>query len=407
LETQFQVHLICLSHTLKSAKSLFSKNLAQFNILAFNLHSGGWTILSTLSAVPLNHWLPALRGLYAGTTGAAKEIIMRSTHALGWSLVVAVAAVSGSAHAQFKFPVNPAPKNDFQDVKNTADLKHGTLVSLKLNNDTTVIGHVVRFDAQANRLVVRTKPGEAPVAYAEEDIRQVQKAVRPAGSIVNAGFSSEVWRPLPFSNGLEENQSGVIRIKPRRGTAVKPAVLQRQDGNKIKLAIDEPNSRVQNVVQPEIITQSIYNGNQRSVVYISSVLSPAERDVLDKAQRAQNDLLALAYHMEQRDQALAHETLLQNERLRTQMLLNDTIRNENSVNYPYPPATPATAGVLTLLNLKGVILGLPQVIPPVAGVIERLPALDPQIPVRAREEWLRLQSQLVMEDGRLVAVIVK
>jgi hypothetical protein len=338
---------------------------------------------------------------------------MRRLNAFGWSCVVAVTVASGSARAQVKFadfrpgPEGPSQTVTFQDAKESADLKHGTLVSLKLNNDTTVIGHVVRFDAKANRLVVRAKPGEAPVAYAEDEIKQLKKAVRPVNPVMKAGFTSEAWRPIPFSNGLEENASGVIRIKPRRGTAVNPAVLQGQADNKIKPAIDEPNNRVQNVVEPEIITQSIYNGSQRSVVYISRVLSPAERDVLEKVQRAQNDLLGLAYYMEQRDLAITKDALLQNEQRRTQTLLNDTISNENSVNYPYPPATIATAGVLTLLNLKGVILGLPQVIPPVAGALERLPAPDPQVLSKAREEWLRLQNQLVMEDGRLVAVIVK
>src|SRR5207237_7384472 len=95
--------------------------------------------------------------------------------------------------------------------------------------------------------------------------------------------------------------------------------------------------------------QAVYNGSERSVVYVSSVLSAAERDVLARLQKAENDVLALAHYQDQRERAIALEMSLQEERLTTQRLINATIRNENSVNYPYPPATPRAAGFGTFI----------------------------------------------------------
>jgi hypothetical protein len=161
------------------------------------------------------------------------------------------------------------------------------------------------------------------------------------------------------------------------------------------------------------------------VVYSSSVLSPAERDVLARLQRAENEVLGLAHQRDLRDRAVALEMALQEERLRTQRLINDTLYNENSVNYPYPPATPSAAGLLLLTNYsagltnlassygltavgnpKGVIISLPQVIPAVS-IVDRLPPGDAQAASKAREEWAQLQNMAVYEDGRLVAVLVK
>ena len=165
--------------------------------------------------------------------------------------------------------------------------------------------------------------------------------------------------------------------------------------------------RPRNVVEPEITKQVIINGTQHSVSYYAGALSPAERAVLDQLQRAENDLFALNYLENQRDAALAQESSLQDERLRSIRLVNDTMRNENYTNYPYPPATLFTAGLLLPGQRKGVITILPQPIPPVVGIIDRLPQVNPQAVAKARDDVARLRSQLVYEDGRLVAVVTK
>ncbi len=226
-------------------------------------------------------------------------------------------------------------------------------MSLKLNNGTQVVGHVVRFDPKNNRLFVRSTPGEAPVGYAENDIKSLKKAVRQSAA-----------------------------KKAGKG-------------------------RPRNVVEPEITRQVIINGTQRSVTYYAAALSPAERAVLDQLQRAENDLAALNYREDQRDMALAQEASLQDKRLRSIRLVNDTMRNENYTNYPYPPATIYNAGFPLPGQYKGVVTILPQPVPPAVGIIDRLPPVNPQVIAKARDDVARLRSQLVYEDGRPVAVITK
>lgn len=281
---------------------------------------------------------------------------MRAANALALGLFFAVSGTAQTANAQVHFAdftapqLRPKQKLIFQDAKEQADLKHGTLVSLTLNNGAKVMGHIVRFDPKANRLYVRSQRGHAPVGYAENDIQSLKKAVRPLGK-----------------------KQGQVR--PR------------------------------NIVEPEIATQVIINGTQRTVTYFTSVLSPAERDVLERLRRAENDLAALTYREDQREAALAQEVSLQDERVRSLRLINDTLRDENYTNYPYPPATVETEGILRRGQRKGVITILPQPIPATVGLIDRLPPVNPQAIAKARDELTKLQAHAVYEDSRLVAVV--
>ena len=68
---------------------------------------------------------------------------------------------------------------------------------------------------------------------------------------------------------------------------------------------------------------------------------------------------------------------------------------------------PNAAGFAPAHNYKGIVTLLPQTIPPAIGLVDRLPSVDPQAYTKAREDWQRLQSQAVYEDGRLVAVVAK
>jgi hypothetical protein len=147
--------------------------------------------------------------------------------------------------------------------------------------------------------------------------------------------------------------------------------------------------------QPEIHQQVIYNGAERSVVYTSSVLSPAERDVLARLQKAQDNMQAVVHSRERHESALAMETTFQEERLRTQRLINLTLMNENSASCPYLPC------------YKSLIIAWPQMIPAAAPMVDRAPPPDPQALSKAREDLARLQDMAVYDSGRLVAVIVK
>src|SRR5207302_4801041 len=151
---------------------------------------------------------------------------------------------------------------------------HGTLVSLDMANGEKVQGYVVRFDLSSNEVFMRTKPGALPVAYHGNNVKKLLV-------------------------GWQQTAAG----KP------------------------------QMVVRPEIHTQVIYNGTQRSVAYSSGVLSREERELLARLQKVENHCAALAYQSEQRDAAIAQDVALQAEQVRTQRLINDTLRNENNINY--------------------------------------------------------------------------
>jgi hypothetical protein len=275
---------------------------------------------------------------------------MKFPHAKALSLIALLAAASSVAQAQVKFADLKAGAQAkdvfFEPAKQLP--AHGTLVALELANGDKVQGHVVRFDLGANELFLRTKPGTAPLVFAGNNIKQMQVASRPG-------------------------EKGVRQI----------------------------------IVAPEIFTQVIYNGTQRSVAFASNVLSPGERDLLARLQKAENDCAALVHQRDQRELAVAQDMALQEEQVKTQRLINQTLRNENSINYPYPPATPDAAGLLTLRAFRGVWTILPQVVPSAVGVVNALPVPDAKAMAECQAELARLQSQAVYENGRLVAVVVK
>src|SRR6267142_2324713 len=208
--------------------------------------------------------------------------------------VLALAMLGGIGRAQEKFigPFDPnaasgAPQGvAFVPAAAMTDYKHGTLVRLTLNNGDQVTGTLVRLDPKTKRYFIRTRSGSPPVAYAESDLKdkRMEKAIRKGG------------------------------IRP---------------------AADAPD----NVVTPEITEQVIYNGSQRTVRYVSTVISPGERDILEQMQKAQSDLLLLEERADVRNRAVDTEIGLQAARLETQVLINRTMRmaiaQGDVINYPF------------------------------------------------------------------------
>jgi len=353
---------------------------------------------------------------------------MNSLRLLHVGVVAALALSTSAATAQIKFanfsPTENGPAAEksvvFEEAKDRADLKHGTLVTLNLMDGTKVIGHVVRFDDKHNRLYVRTKPSQAPVAFEEQNLRQIAKAVRPPESrgITQVGFVPPGWRDI--GKGLEENENGVVRIKAGAEPPGVKAASFRDDRrtperNGRNIAGDDSTPVATNVVEPEIIKQVTYNGSQRTVTYFSTVVSPGEREMLEKLQTAENDYLALVAQQALRDTAIAQELSFQEQQLRTQQLINATLMNENTFNYPYVTQPPTAAGVpevvrsaLPPLPLKGAIALLPQPLPSAGNILARIPPVDQQALAKAREELLQLmRNNAAYEDGRLVAVFAK
>ncbi len=331
---------------------------------------------------------------------------MRHFHFLSLALLAVLTWATGSARAQvkladFKNEAEGAYSDvSFSEVNEKAELKHGTLISLKLNDSTKVIGHLVRIDPKTNRLFLRIKPGEAPIAYNESSIQKLEKATRQVNPIVPAGFNGETWKNLP--NGLQENNQGVIRIKPKTEALIKPAV---------DFGDEQVRARTENVVESEISKQVIYNGPYRTVVYHSNVISPGERDILEHLQKAENEYMALMHQKELQeslqDTLIAQQMALQQEKLETQKLINETLRIQNSYYYPYPSGPFVPLGNDKPGQPRVVIKVGSQTITPPVAVADRLPPLDPQSLSKAQEELRRVQSQAIFEEGQLIAVVAK
>jgi len=337
----------------------------------------------------------------------------------------------GNAQAQVKFAefapdsAPTATPANYQPAKRLADLKHGTMLALNLTNGKTVKGNVVRFDAKNNKLYVRTRAGEAPVAYGENDIKSMNVAVRQVSNQIPVGAQDEWWT---IPGGLQENASGVVRIPPRGG-AITPAALTKQPETKIKPAIDQ-TAALQNVVQAEIVKQVVTNGTQRTVSYYSNVVSPAEREMLDQLAKAENQVLALEGQRDLRDSVINQEVAMNELRLRQQQLINQAIRNE-MLNYnPYPLADRVYAGSVLVPNVgylpqgtygaynaynayandvyatsRGVNVQLPPVALPATSLAVTVAPVDPQAYAAARAQLESLlRNVAILEDGRLVAV---
>ena len=349
------------------------------------------------------------------------------------ALVSGLALAGSNAHAQIKFAdFTPAPAASdktrevaFQEARKRADLKHGTLISVNLMNGSKVTGTIVRFDEANKRLLLRTRAGAAPVAYAENDIKKIDKATRTVDTDIRSvgyGPDGDEWSDLPEGRGIQVNQNGVLRLRPRTEwqAPIKPAALNRQPDNPIKPAIDEPRGRVQNVIEPEIVKQVYYNGTQRTVVYISKVISPGEREILDQIEKAENDLMAMSHQRDQRDIAMNLELTLQEERLRNMSIINTTMLNEYYASYPYPQLTAfplsaivpfAVTDFATMAqqrSQKGILVQLSQAVPPQVSPLDRVPPVDMQAYSKAREEYMRLiRTSAIFEDGRIVAVAAR
>ncbi len=277
---------------------------------------------------------------------------MRSFLMVGMMMfVAATGGGSGSLCAQIKLAVFD-PSGDpssglkgvaFQPAKEAADFTHGTLLALTLNDGKRVIGTMVRSDPKTKRIFVRTKPGVVPGAYAETDLKHVEKATRPvsAEGITPAGTATET------------------------------------------------------VVQPEIIKQIIFNGPRRSVRIFSVVVSPGERELLNLIESAENDLLTLEDQAGLRIDAIDTELALQGERLRTQTLINSSMRTNLDAKDRW----------YILRGTWDLIFHIPLVIPPRTHLSATLPEIDREKLKTAREALKLALQGTVFENGQLVAVV--
>lgn len=280
--------------------------------------------------------------------------------------VVALAMLTSVGRGQEKFigPFDPnapsgAPKGvAFVPTTSMADYKHGTLVRLTLNNGEQVTGTLVRLDPKTKRYFIRTRPGSPPVAYAESDLKdkKVEKAIRKDG------------------------------IRP---------------------AADAPD----NVVTPEITEQVVYNGSQRTVYYVSTVISPGEREVLEQMQKAQSDLQLLEEQADVRNRAVDTEIGLQAARLETQVLINRTMRmaiaQGDVINFPFGVQDFQNYPSIELVARREGAVQFPLMIPQWKLITESVPAVSSESMAKARANVRVAMNRGIYEDGHLVAVLVE
>jgi hypothetical protein len=193
-------------------------------------------------------------------------------------VLVGLALAPQAARAQIKLPIYEEDtatlkKVVFEEASARGDFQHGRMLRVTLNgaDEKTIKGTLVRIDKQKGRIYLRTEPGAAPRAFAEKDIKRIDK--------------------------------GVIR-----------EVGYKQD-----------------VTQAEIQPLEIINGNKRTVAYVAPTLSPGERDQLFRLEAAQNELARLEALSERELRVLDTDIAIQAQYQKTQELLNLLLWKYNAV----------------------------------------------------------------------------
>jgi len=192
------------------------------------------------------------------------------------SVVVGVALLPGWAQAQIKLPIyeedtGVLSKVVFEEASQRGDFRHGKLLRVTLNGsgEKTVKGILVRVDKQKGRIYLRTEPGAMPIAFAEKDIKRIDK--------------------------------GVIK--------------------EVSYAKD--------YAQPEIQPVVFLNGSRRTISYNAPTLSPGEKSYLLRMEAVENEMGRLESLAERQEQVLETDIAIQAEHRRTQELINSMLWKYN------------------------------------------------------------------------------
>ena len=151
-----------------------------------------------------------------------------------------------------------------------ADLRHGNLVLVTLNDGTKIRGTLVRVDRKTGKWFVRTSAGERPQAILQKDVKKIERDAKEGGT----------------------------------STGIRPAGYQETTG------------------QPEIHTMVVYNGSIKTMHYFGVPLSPGERERLKALEDAENEVVRLENQHRQQAQLLQTEVAIQAERQKSHELMN-------------------------------------------------------------------------------------
>jgi hypothetical protein len=269
-----------------------------------------------------------------------------------------LAAAPSALHAQIKNAIFDENKDQLKNVTykeatTGSDFRHGKLMKVTMNDNSTVTGTLVRVDRTNDRLYVRTAPGAMPKAIALNDIKRVDKAV-----IKQVNFEGDAS-------------------------------------------------------YPEIQQTVIYNGLRKSVSYVAPSLSPSETARLNELAAAENEVARLEYATRQEDVLRDADFDLQLEQRRTQEILNHLLwrqfevggyftvprfdplyggYNPTSAAFPWPVA-PAIGPYAPIATTQAV-------------VVNRTP-ISYETVAKARQNLVALQSRAIVENGQVIAVIAE
>jgi hypothetical protein len=281
------------------------------------------------------------------------------------AVVAGLSLFPGWAQAQIKLPVYAEDKANsknvvFQEATRRDDFQHGKMLAVTLTGaKEPVRGVLVRVDRTNGRIYLRTKPGSAPRAISESEIKRVEKGV-----IQEAAFKGDV-------------------------------------------------------TAPEIEPFVIYNGARKTVSYLAPTLSPGEIARLRELEAAENEMARLESLATLERRVLETEIAIQTGQEKMLNLVTDLLWKQQGPTanspmfapfgtYPLFVGFPSVQQIVydqwpSSTNFAAA--SLPMVRQGTTAIPNTSPTADSL--GKARQSYAAAQRNAVIEDGRLIAVITE
>jgi len=267
------------------------------------------------------------------------------------------AILPSAAQAQIKLPVFTDEKARFENVSFQEatlrdDFQHGRVmrITLKSDKDNPIKGVLVRTDRKNDRIYVRTEAGATPRAIALNDIHAIEK--------------------------------GVIR----------------------NVSDDR-----REFTMPEIQTLEIYNGLRRSSTIVAPTLSSSEIARLQEYEAAANEMARVDALTRLEERTLENEVAMQEQQRRVQELITYMMwRRVWTLDYLPHQGIFLDPLVFAALNRQVLVGPAPVVVQPAAvapTATTRVRLIDAETVAAARKRYVAAQSYVLIENGRLIAVL--
>ncbi|MBI3409077.1 MAG: hypothetical protein HY040_12075 [Planctomycetes bacterium] len=186
------------------------------------------------------------------------------------------------------------------------------------------------------------------------------------------------------------------RIYLRTEPGAAPRAIAQKEIKKVEKATRDsirPAGMREDAVTPEIHQIAVFSGASRSVRYFGPNLSPEELRSLQELEDAENEFARLDQLHMNRSQLVDNEVAIQGERLTSHHLINDLLRQQVWSGFWVLPLAP---------SYHQVVIQHDQ--PELAKLVAALPSFEAW--TKARDNARSLRSHAVVEDGRIVAMVV-